>query len=105
MNKLSTKLPINPVSFIKISTVMDIHAKIKSILCQRSGVVDPYSFRVQVARVRSRPRVAASGRLVPQLNDHSTSSSRGCGGVGVGHLATHFLLDQQILLLNELACL
>ena len=64
--------------------------------------MDPYSFRDQVARVRSRSRAAVSERLVLQLNDLATPFSKGCGGVGEGHLTTHFLLDQQILLPNRL---
>ena len=77
----------------------------QSVLSQGSDVVNPYSFRDQVARVQSRQRAAVSGELVLQLNDLATPSPRRFGGVGVGHLATYFLLDQQILVPNELACL
>ena len=51
------------------------------------------------------PRAAGSGRFVPQLNDLATPSSRGCGGVGVRHLATHFcLISRFCCLMNMHVC-
>ena len=86
------------------------------MLDQRSGIVDLYSFRDHVVRARSRPRAAVSVTQQPVAGSKDLVTfrpskrpchlfSRGCGSVGVRHLATHFLLDQQFLLPNKLACL
>ena len=58
--KSNKKLFVNPF-FIRYSLCSNY-----LIMGQRSGIVDPYSFQDQVARVRSRPRAAVSGKLAPR---------------------------------------
>ena len=72
---------------------------------QRSGIMNPYSFRDYMALVQSRPAASVSGRFMPQLNDLAASPLDGvdyCGSIGVRLSATCFLPDQQMLLINWL---
>ena len=89
----------------KVATKSHKNSVSLSLLCQRGGKVDPFSFRGHVARVQSRTLETVHRSSAPQFNMTSCPSSRNCGGVGVWRLlCTTCLLSEFHFLISLNAC-